>query len=139
MVTQQTEYKKPLPRPTPVSAPFWVGAKQHRLLIQRCRRCANVQFYPRPHCVTCLSDDLDWIEASGRGTLYSYTIVRRAASPAFEPDLPYVVAVIELAEGPHMTGNVVGVPPEEVRVGMPVRAVFDDVTPEVTLIKWRPD
>lgn len=139
MAEQQTGYTKPLPRQSAISAPFWQGAREHRLLIQRCRACNARQFYPRPYCLSCLSDALEWIEASGHGTLYSFTVVRRAASPAFEPDVPYVLAVIELAEGPHMTGNVVGCRLDEVRVGMALEAVYDDVTPEATLVKWRPD
>lgn len=140
MSSQQTtrEYKKPLPRPTLISKPFWDGLREERLLIQRCRECGSLQHYPRPHCIRCLSLDLEWTQASGRGTVYSYTIVRRAANPAFAEDVPYVLAVIELEEGPHLSGNVVGVPPEEVRIGMPVEAVFDHVTPEATLLKWRP-
>lgn len=137
-MSQSPTYEKPLPRPTLISKPFWDGLREEKLLVQRCRSCGRLQHYPRPHCVVCLSQELDWAEASGRGTVYSYTVVRRAAHPAFAPDVPYVFAVIELAEGPHLSGNVVGISPEAVRIGMPVVAVYDHVTPEVTLLKWRP-
>jgi uncharacterized OB-fold protein len=133
-----TEYTKPLPRPTEVSAPFWQAAKEHRLIVQRCRRCGNLQHYPRPFCLRCAADDLDWQECSGRGTVYAFTIVRQAASAAFAPDVPYVHAVVALDEGPHMTTNIVGCAPETVRVGMRVTAVFEDATAEITLIKFRP-
>ncbi len=133
-----TEYQKPLPRPTIVSRPFWEAARQHRLVVQQCRQCGNLQHYPRPFCVRCLATDLDWRECSGRGTVYAFTVVRQAASAAFAPDVPYVLATVELEEGPRLATNIVGCPPEAVRVGMPVQAVFDDVTPEVTLIKFRP-
>lgn len=133
-----TEYQKPLPRPTVVSRPFWEAAKQHRLVVQQCRQCGNRQHYPRPFCVRCLSTELDWKECSGRGTVYAFTVVRQALNPAFAPDVPYVLATVELEEGPRLCTNIVGCPPEAVRVGMPVHAVFEDVTPEVTLIKFRP-
>jgi len=137
-MSQATEYSKPLPRPTLISKPFWDGLREEKLLVQRCRSCGRLQHYPRPHCIVCLSQELEWAPMSGKGTVYSFTIVRRAAHPAFAADVPYVLAVIELQEGPHVTGNVVGTPPEAVRIGMPVTAVFDHVTPDVTLLKWRP-
>ena len=133
------EYQKPLPRPTPISAPFWEAVKQHRLVVQQCRNCSNLQHYPRPFCVRCAADDLDWTECSGRGSVYAFTVVRQAASQAFAGDVPYVLAVVELAEGPHLTTNIVGCAPEDVRVSMPVVATYEDVTPDVTLIKFRPE
>ena len=133
------EYKKPIPRATPISAPFWEAVKQHRLVVQKCGNCSNVQHYPRPFCVRCADDDLDWTECSGRGTVYAFTIVRQAANPAFAEDVPYVLAVVELAEGPHLSTNIVGCAPEDVHVGMPVVATYEDVTADVTLIKFRPE
>lgn len=138
MSQQPREYTKPLPRPTPISEPFWRGAREGQLLLQHCRVCGQAHFYPRPFCTTCLSEELEWRKACGRGTVYSFTVVRRAANRAFEPDLPYVFAAISLAEGPRLAGNIIGLPPDAVRVGMPVEAVFIPATPEVTLIKWRP-
>lgn len=131
-------YLKPLPTPSPISEPFWRAAREHRLEIQRCRHCATHIFYPRRLCPHCLSPDLEWVTASGKGSVYSYTIARRPTGPGFEPDVPYVIAIVELAEGPHLTTNIVGCDPEAVYVGMPVEAVFDDVTEEVTLVKFRP-
>jgi uncharacterized protein len=133
------EYKKPLPRPTVVSAPFWETAKQHRLVVQECRSCGNVQHYPRPFCLRCAATDLGWKECTGKGTVYAFTVVRQAANAAFAEDVPYVHAVIELAEGPHMTTNITGCAPEDVRVGMPVHAVFEDANAEITLIRFQPD
>jgi uncharacterized OB-fold protein len=133
-----SEYKKPLPRPTVVSAPFWEAAKQHRLVVQECSACGNVQHYPRPFCVRCAGTELRWKECTGTGTVYAFTVVRQAANQAFAGDLPYVHAVVELAEGPHMTTTITGCAPEDVRVGMPVQAVFDDATPDITLIRFRP-
>ena len=132
------DYKKPLPRPTAVSKPFWEAAKRHELHIQRCSRCGASIFYPRDICPECLSSDLMWITVSGRGTVYSYTIAQEPTHPTFAEDIPYVIAIVELAEGPHITTNLVGCSPDAVKVGMPVAATFDDVTPEITLVKFRP-
>lgn len=131
-----SEYTKPLPKPSPTSRPFWEAAKRHELMLQRCERCSRFIYYPRPRCPYCFSDRLKWEQCSGKGTLYSYTVVRRAASRAFA-DAPYVLAIVELAEGPRMTTNIVA-PPEDLRVDMPVAVFFDDVTPEHTLVKFRP-
>jgi uncharacterized OB-fold protein len=89
-------------------------------------------------CPECLSANLQWIKVSGKGTVYSYTIAQAPTHPAFAEDIPYVIAIVELAEGPHLTTNITGCKPEEVRVGMSVVATFDDVTPEMTLVKFRP-
>lgn len=131
-----SEYVKPLPKPSPTSRPFWDAAKRHELLLQRCGACSKFIYYPRPRCPHCFSDRLKWEQCSGKGTLYSYTVVRRAASRAFA-DAPYVLAIVELAEGPRMTTNIVA-PPEQLRVDMPVTVFFDDVTPGHTLVKFKP-
>jgi hypothetical protein len=81
---------------------------------------------------------LQWVKVSGKGTVYSFTIAQQATHHAFAEEVPYVIAIVELAEGPHLTTNIVGCKPEEVRVGMPVVVAFDDVTPEQTLVKFRP-
>jgi uncharacterized OB-fold protein len=131
-----SEYSKPLPKPSPTSRPFWEAARRHELQLQRCSACGKFIYYPRDRCPSCFSDRLEWQRVSGRGKIYSYTLVRRASSRAFA-DAPYVLAIVELAEGPRMTTNIVA-PPEQVRVEMPVEVVFDDVTPEHTLVKFRP-
>ena len=133
-----TGYRKPLPRPTPQSAEFWKGAQAHQLRIQRCRDCGQHVFYPRSVCPFCLSEHLEWVRVSGRGKVYSYTVVRRSMHPAFQEDVPYVLAIVELEEGPRLTTNIVACPPDEVRVDMPVEVAFDDVTGEVTLVKFKP-
>lgn len=132
------EYRKPLPQPSETSRPFWEGTKAHELRLQRCRDCGKRIFYPRSICPFCLSERLEWVTASGKGKVYSYTVVRRAVHPAFQADVPYVLAIVELDEGPRLTTNIVGVEPEEVRVDMPVRAAYDDVTPDVSLLKFEP-
>jgi len=131
-----SEYLKPLPKPTPTSRPFWEAARRHELSLQRCAACGKFIYYPRDRCPYCFSDRLEWQRLSGRGKVYSYTVVRRASSFAFA-DAPYVLAIVELEEGPRMTSDIVA-PPEKVRVEMPVEVCFDDVTPEHTLVKFKP-
>ncbi len=131
-----SEYIKPLPKPTATSRPFWEAARKHELTLQRCGACGKFIYYPRDRCPYCFSDNLSWKRVSGRGTLYSYTVVHRASSRAFA-DAPYVLAIVELDEGPRMTTNIVG-PPENLKVGMPVVVFFDDVAPEHTLVKFKP-
>jgi len=109
-----------------------------KLSIQKCVACGSFQHYPRPFCVSCLSPNIEWKETSGRATLFSFTVVRRAATPAFAPDLPYVLAIIELEEGPHLTGNVIGIPVEEVIVGMPLELAIVQVGDGQSLAQWTP-
>ncbi len=130
-----TEYAKPLPKPSPMSEPFWEAARRHELWLQRCADCGQFVFYPRPQCPNCWSAKLEWKQASGRGRIYSYTVVRRATHRAFTE--PYVLAIVELEEGARMTTNIEATP-EQVRVGMPVSVFFDDVTPDRTLVKFKP-
>jgi uncharacterized OB-fold protein len=127
------EPTKTLPAPSPLSAPYWQAAREGRLVIQRCEACGHVQFYPRSLCTRCAGERLGWSACSGRGRVKSFTVIRRAVSAAYEPDVPYVVALIELAEGPTLMSNVVGCPPEAVHIGAPVRVRFDAWTPEVTV------
>lgn len=131
-------YAKPLPEPTPVSQPFWDAARQHRLLLQRSAKSGKFLYYPREVSPFAVDDALEWAEASGRGSVYSFTIARRATGPQWESDVPYVIAMVELEEGPRMTANIVGCEPTSVFVGMPVEVSFEDVTPEVTLVQFRP-
>lgn len=120
----------PLPRPTALSRPHWDGCKAGVLRVQRCRDCGHFVFIPQPLCTRCQSEALEWVTSSGRGTVYSFTVVERPPRPAFET--PYVVAIVELEEGWHMLTNLVDVAPEAVEVGMRVtprfRAMSDDVT-----------
>jgi uncharacterized OB-fold protein len=131
-------YSKPLPQPGAVTQPFWDAAREGRLLIQRSARTGRTVFYPRSVSPFGPDDELEWVEASGRGTVYSYTVARRPTAPQWAEDGPYVIAIVELEEGAHLTTNIVECDPGSVRIGMPVEAVFDAVTPEVTLVKFRP-
>ena len=123
---------KPVPEPTPETQPFWDGCARGELLLQRCRDCGKPYFYPRPVCPACGSTDVEWFRASGRATLYSYVINHRPAR-GFEVEAPYAIAVVELAEGPRMMTNIVGVPntPEDLILDMELQVTFEqrgDVT-----------
>lgn len=132
------EYRKPLPLIDDDSRPYWEGAKRHELMLKRCTRCGR-HFHLEYQCWDCPEDStLEWVKASGQGTVYTFNVFHQAYHPGFKDDLPYNTAVIELAEGPLLISNIVGCPNEEIRIGMPVEAVFDDVTPEVTLPRFRP-
>ncbi|MCI0869153.1 MAG: Zn-ribbon domain-containing OB-fold protein [Chloroflexi bacterium] len=135
-----TEYTKPLPVPANVelSQPFWDAAKRHQLVLPRCNTCSKTFFYPRERCPECLSGDLSWSDAGGKGRVYSYTVIEQTVNRAFVGDVPYIYAMIQLDEGPRIISNVVDCSIENVYVDMPVTAVFDDVTPDVTLVKFRP-
>ena len=130
--------EKPIPRPYQDTQPYWDAAKEHRLVLQRCQDCSKHQFYPRGVCSHCLSSKLEWVEASGRGIVHTYTVCYRAPHPGFGNDVPYVLAMVELAEGPRMMTNIIGCKPETVRIDMAVKVVFDDVTPEVAVPKFTP-
>lgn len=129
---------KPLPQPTPEMAPFWEAARQHRLVVQRCRGCGRYRFPARDQCSQCLAREAEWVPVSGRGTVFSYAVMHQVYHPGFAGEVPYALVVIELEEGARLLSNLVGCPVEEVRVGMPVEVVFEDVSPEVTLPKFRP-
>lgn len=103
---------------------WWEGAGRGELVLQRCRDCGIVQHRPRGLCVSCLSDAIEHFVASGRGRIHTYTIVRQNQMPAFRDAVPYVVAWVELEEGPQVLSNVVGCEPESVSIDMPVKTDF---------------
>ena len=125
---------RPLPIPTELSAPHWDGTRQHRLMVQHCTGCGAYVFIPRRACPQCLAEPLEWVESSGKGVIYSYTIIHRPPHPSFEP--PYCAAIIELEEGWHMLSNIVGSDPGAIAVGQPVAVHYLDLD-EVTLPVFR--
>ena len=133
-----TEYKKPIPLPGPMSQPFFDGAKRHELLVMRCRACGTHRLTERSTCPECWSEEYEWVRASGRGKVYTYVLMHQQLHPGFADEIPYNVAVIELEEGPRLVSNIVECPNEGLRVDMPVEAVFDDISDEVTLVRFRP-
>jgi len=130
--------------PTPAASretlAWWQAATEHRLLVQVCNRCGRTRHPPGPLCPSCRSSDLGWRELSGRGTVYTYTIVWRAFVPSLADRLPYVVAVVELegGDGARLLSNVVDVDATMVQVGMPVEVVWEDVGPSLALPRFRP-
>jgi len=129
---------KPIPVPTPTTAPFWAGLKEGVVRIQRCAACDAWVFYPRTRCPRCLSDRLDWRTVSGKGTLVTFTIARQPTAPQFADEVPQKLAVVELDEGVRLTTTLVGVDESEIRIGMRVEPFFDPVTDEITLLRYRP-
>ena len=136
-MSPEARTRGPLPEPTPTTQPFWDAAHRHVLSIQRCQSCGVHIFYPRPACPECGSVELEWNEVSGRGTLYSFTIARRPTARDFADKVPYAIAIVELEEGPHLATNVVGCDPETLRIGQPLKAVFEDVSDEISLVHFR--
>jgi uncharacterized protein len=128
--------KRPRPALTQDNAFWFEGAKAHRLLIQRCAQCGELRHPPRPVCPKCRSYEWDTVEASGRGTVYSYVVNHHPQVPAF--DYPLAVGLVELDEGTRLVANVVGVDPADVHVGMPVEVEFVDHDPELTLPAFHP-
>lgn len=140
-MTNQTPYAKPLPTPSYNSQPFWDAARQHRLTYQRCRACGTRVFYPRDICPgkECFGvGTLEWLESAGKGWLYSFTVVLQPADPSFRPDVPYILAVVEMEEGWRMTTNVVNASADTINIGDRVEVAWEDVTPEFSLPKFQP-
>ena len=133
-----SEYKKPLPVLNESSKEFWKAAKAHKLIIQQCKACGKNVSYPKTLCPHCLSSDLGWTEVSGKGKLYSYSVCISNVAPGFEDDVPYIVAVVDLEEGVRMLTHIKDCKPEDVRCDMPVEVVFEDVTEEISLPKFKP-
>ncbi len=132
------DVRKPLPVPMPWTQPFWDAARGHKLVLKYCKQCGNIDHPPYLYCTKCGSEDQEWREASGRATLYAYAINVFGVPFPFWDDLPYVVALIDLEEGVRMISNIVDCPHEEIVNGMPLEVVFEDVSEEISLPKWRP-
>jgi uncharacterized OB-fold protein len=133
-----TEYQRPLPTPDRDSEFFWESARRQELVLQQCADCQKFRFYPRSVCPHCLSDRFEWRRASGHGVVYSFTVIHRPPTPAFREQVPYVLALIDLAEGVRMMSNIVGCDPQEVAMGMPVEVTFEELTAEITLPVFKP-
>ena len=131
--------KRPIPESTPETEEFWAGARRGELRIQRCNACGKAYFFPRPFCPNCSSKDVAWFTASGRGKLYSYVINHRPAY-GFQDYVPYVIAVVQLDEGPRMMTNIVGVEPtpENLPIDLPVEVTWEKQDDTITLPIFRP-
>jgi uncharacterized OB-fold protein len=128
----------PVPIPGPDDGPYWRALETGVLLIQRCAACGTVRHPPRPRCGKCASPEHAWEAASGFGTVYSFTVVRHPANPELADVVPYVVALIELDEGPRLVSNVVGVDPDRVTVNQRVQVQFDRVQDGTVLPRFAP-
>lgn len=137
-VVDPTGTAKPLPVPTPTSAPFWEALNDERVVIQRCGNCESWVHYPRSRCPVCGADELSWHRVSGTGTLYTFTVARQATAPPFADEVPQLLAVVELDEGVRLSTTLVGVEPGGIEVGARVEPVFDHVADGVTLLRYRP-
>jgi len=125
--------EKFLPQPRPGTETYWNACRQHELLIQCCSECGTHQFYPRIFCTSCSSRAVEWVPAEGRGKVMTWTVVRRAVSAAYADDVPYVIALIELHEGPVMMSKLSGCTPESVYTGMAVEVNFEDWSEQVSM------
>jgi uncharacterized OB-fold protein len=139
MSEEKKEYNKPLPEFRPETKPYWEATKNHELVIPRSKTTGESFFYPRALSPgDDMTDDIEWVKSEGRGKVWTFSIHHMGPSKAYKGDPPYVVALIEMNEGVKMMSNVVDVDVNDVHVGMEVEVVFDDVTDEVTLPKFKP-
>lgn len=127
----------PDPRVTPETEAYWEAASEGRLLVGYCADCEEHFSYPRRHCPICFGSDVEYVEAEGTGTVHARTVVRQAGGEYGEAT-PYVLAYVELAEGPRLLTNVVGADPETVEVGDPVAVTFDETSGGLALPRFRP-
>jgi len=132
------EYTKPLPAVNADNEQFWKGCADHELRFQKCTQCGFVRWPASIICPECHSGDTELIRANGKGTVYSFVVYHVAYHPEFKDDLPYVVALVELDEGPRILSNIVGCAPGDVACDMPVEVVWEDITGEWSLPKFRP-
>lgn len=128
---------RPLPTPTDLTLPYWEAARHGQLFVQQCRHCTKHQFYPRSFCMHCMSEALDWVEASGKGQIYTYTVNRRGANSYMAEHTPYVVAIIELEEGVRLMANIIDSRLEDLAISKPVQVVFEKVNDEITLPQFK--
>lgn len=127
-----------VPQVTPEAAEFFAGARRGELRIQRCTSCGRHQHYPRVLCAHCGADGIEWVTASGRGTLHSFTVIRQSGVAPFKEWTPFVVALVDLEEGgARMLATMPSLAPEDVHIGMPVVAEFRPVSDEVALVDFR--
>ena len=131
------EWARPLPNLDEVSTEYWAAGARGELRVQECGSCGHRQFYPRLLCTKC-GKTPGWLTCSGRGVIHTFTVIRQNHAKPFRNELPYVVAMVELEEGPRMMGNVLDCPVEDVRIGMPVQVVFEAADEGVGVPFWRP-
>jgi uncharacterized protein len=134
---RQTLSLRALPAPDNASRHYWQSAAEGRLVVQRCTSCGVYQFYPRALCASC-AGETEWVEASGRGSLHTFTVIRQNRSEAFAALSPYAVGIVELEEGVRMMSNIVECDVEELQVGMALEVLILKAADDVGLPFWRP-
>lgn len=122
-----------VPKADALTEPYWQGVKDGKLFLQSCRSCGLTWHPPTPICPACQAKNYEWRAASGRGTVYSFTVVHHAAHVAVARKVPYLVALVTLEEGPRVVSNILNCPAERVQVGMPVALTFQEISPGVVL------
>ena len=132
------EYTRPIPVADEASKPFFDGANEGKLMLVKCSQCGTHRLPGRERCLDCWSTESEWAQASGKGKLYTYGIMHQQYHPAFAEETPYNYALVELDEGPRLVTNIVDCEPDDLKTDMPVEAVFDHVSDEATLIRFRP-
>ena len=132
------DWNKPLPTLVGETRPFWEACRRGELLIQKCDTCGEYQFYPRGICANCWTSDIAWVRASGRGTVWTFTVTHQNRTPGFAEEVPYVLALVELEEGVKMFTNVVECDPREVKIGMPVEVTFVRATDQISVPYFKP-
>lgn len=131
---------RPLPTVTLDSEEFWASTRDRAMKLQKCDRCGEFRYYPSPICHFCSSDAFTWTPVSGRGVIYSYSILERAKGNPFEGDTPIAIVLVTLEEGPVMMSNLIGYEAEEIRIGLPVTLDYEDIEgSDITLPMFRPD
>jgi uncharacterized OB-fold protein len=128
---------KPLPNISDFNRPFWEAARKHEFHLQHCNACSKVWAPNGPVCPYCFSTDYRWEKLSGRGKVASWVVFHKLYHPGFASDIPYNVAFIELSEGPRIIANVVGMTNEDMTIGMPVEATFEDVNAQISIPRFR--
>ena len=118
--------------------PFWDSLKEHQIKVQKCDNCGAFRYVPKEICNKCLSTEATWTPISGDGEVYTFTVIRRAPTPAYQEDAPYAIVHVEMAEGFRMVGTLMDGDPEAVTVGQKVKVAYDDVTSDWTLLRFQP-
>lgn len=136
-MTETPAYTRPLPRLRGFATDFYAYCRKHELRFQRCSACGRWRHVPRDMCAACGSFDWEWARSSGKGTLFSWTTTMQPMMPQFADLVPYSPVVVELEEGVRMLSWLVDTDADDFTLGLPVEVVFDDVTPDVTLPKFR--
>lgn len=129
---------KPLPRVDEETKGYWEACRRHELYVQQCRACLTRRHYPRAVCPKCLSSDTEWLRCAGTGTVYTFTVTHQNQAPGFRDEVPYVLAYVELDEGPRLLTNIVQCPVDAVHIGQRVTVVFEDVSDEIAIPRFRP-